>query len=765
MTFVRLTALLVLLSAVTRAEAPADSSIWTAALRQMQQARLDTVALEIDSRSIDHHSFNLRIDSGVLYYAVPVHLKSGPVRWAALFRGSGSFRFVPPVSIERDQVRRFYDSDSLDYPITEALVLFDDSIRQVIERDGRVMRVSPDKSVRDAFENFLDPLVRKENHTFTFSALRALVHPKEDPFLLVSVGLKRRGRTSYMYDPYRREPVLLLRDHNIPGERFIELVCSYTTDLDETYSTINGRSSELIHPRHVDIDATIDRGGEYSGRTTTTYDVLQSPMQFVAMALHEELEVDSIVNHVGAMVPFVRWRSKSNKSDDLFVLLESPVNQSDVLTLSYYYHGKIARREVGEYYLDAGASWYPRYGFARRSTYTLRFRTPRELTFIASADLEDSLTVGDTLFTSWSLARPTSNISFNIGWFTPYQFGGPGLPPVTVYYNEPLHRNLLKGSDRNVYKRVGADVLGSLELFSSLFGPFPFGQLVIGEIIYAHGESFPGFIHMGANTFVSTDNWGEDHVFRSHEVAHQWWGTSLGYETYHDQWLSEGFATYASLLYLQQEKGDKRYYDRLKKYADDIFSARKYLLSDGAESGPIILGRRTASTKTRGDYSLIIYKKGALVLHMLRTHLTDWQSRDDSRFFAMLSEFHRLFSGDAASTADFRSVVERHTKSDMGWFFDQWVYRNELPEYRFSYDIDRDSHEGGWVITGRVTRDGGPDSFVTLMPFEIEYRDGRTEYVTRWLDQRQVDVTWYVKSPVKKVTMNPFTAVLARVKQ
>lgn len=188
-------------------------------------------------------------------------------------------------------------------------------------------------------------------------------------------------------------------------------------------------------------------------------------------------------------------------------------------------------------------------------------------------------------------------------------------------------------------------------------------------------------------------------------------------------------------------------------------------MSDGAESGPIILGRRTASTKTRGDYSLIIYKKGALVLHMLRTHLTDWQSRDDSRFFAMLSEFHRLYSGDAASTADFRSVVERHTKSDMGWFFDQWVYRNELPEYRFSYDIARDSNEGGWMITGRVTRDGGPDSFVTLMPFEIEYRDGRTEYVTRWLDQRQVDVIWYVKSPVKKVTMNPFTAVLARVKQ
>ncbi|MDX9857738.1 MAG: M1 family aminopeptidase [candidate division Zixibacteria bacterium] len=765
MRWLRLTALIPAFCAVAAAKPPADSSVWTEALRQMQQARLDTVALEIDSRTIVHHSYTFHIDSGTLYPARPVPTESGPVRWAYYFRGRARFRFVPPVSIERDQLRRFYDVDSLDEAVGEALFLCDDSIRSLLEDDGLPVQMRPEKSVREAFDEFLEPLVQNENHAFTFSALRSIVHPRSEPFLLSIVRIKRRGLTAYMYDPYRREPVSLYRDHDIPGERFMELVCSYVSDIDETYATINGASTDQLLVHHIDIDATISGGGEYRGRATVACTVRDSTVQFVPMALHEKLKVDSIRNEYGLPVPFMRYTSDSHKSEALFVLLPDVRHAGDSISLSLFYHGDIAKREVGEFKVEAGASWYPRYGLDQRHTYSLKFRTPRDVTLIASAELLDSATTGDTLYTRWTVDRPARNISFNVGWFTRYDFTDSGLPPVALYYNEWLHQYILKGSGRNVYKDVGSDVVGAVRLFSKLFGAFPFEQLVIGEIIYPHGESFPGFIHMGANTFVSTDHWGEDHLFRSHEVAHQWWGSSLDYQTYHDQWLSEGFATYASLLYLQQEKGDERYYDKLGEYADEVISARKYLFFDGAESGPIILGRRTASTRTEGDYDLIIYKKGALVLHMLRTCLTDWTTRDDSRFFSMLADFYGTYAGRAVSTTDFRRMVEKHTRTDMGWFFDQWVYHNELPEYRFAYDIVADTVSGGWQANCRVTRDGGSESFCMLMPFEIEYADRSKDYAAKWVDERSSPFSLYVKKPVRKIKMNPFAAVLARVKQ
>ncbi|MCB2230023.1 hypothetical protein KQH82_04850 [bacterium] len=758
-----LTALCVLLASTALAERPSDSSIWAQNLRSMPKAGLDTVAQAVGDLTIEHHSFTFTIDTGRFIWLEPTTSETGPMRWAAYFEGKARFRFVPPVSIERDQVRRFYDTDSLDQFVTSALILFDDSLRSVIEHTGGRTGAETSLATRRSFEQLLRPLVRHENSLFTFSVMRALVHPGPDPFLLVMTELEDRSHTAYMYDPYRREPVHLVRDHNIPGEQFMELVSSYVDDIDESYATVNGHATDQLSPRHVEIEAALSDGGEFRGSATITYDVLDESTQFVRMALHEELEVDSIRDRFGSAVPFVRYENDSHKSEGLYLLFDRPYNPDDSLRLSYYYHGDIAKREAGEFKVDAGASWYPRYGFGRRSTYSIRFRTPRDLTFIVSADLIDSTTTGDTLYTHWEAEIPVTNLSFNIGWFTRYEFGGDGTPPVSVYYNEPLHRNVLKGSGRSTYNDVGDDIVACLELFSNTFGPFPFDRLVVGEIFYSHGESFPGFIHMGANTFISTDNWGEDHLFRAHEVAHQWWGSSLGYETYHDQWLSEGFATYASLLYLQQAKGDDRYYDKLKEYADDIFSARKYLFFDGAESGPVILGRRTASTKTEGDYNLIIYKKGAFVLHMLRTLLTDWETRNDSRFFEMLKEFHQTYRGATASTSDFRHTVERFTGTDMGWFFDQWVYHNELPEYRFVYDIESEATRRQARCT--VTLESGPDNFRTLMPFEIRYDDRRTVYRTAWLEGNRAEFVLPLDGEVDKIVMNPFTAVLARVKQ
>src|SRR3989442_693763 len=73
-------------------------------------------------------------------------------------------------------------------------------------------------------------------------------------------------------------------------------------------------------------------------------------------------------------------------------------------------------------------------------------------------------------------------------------------------------------------------------------------------------------------TFQQTDQQGEDEVFRSHEVAHQWWGIGVDFATYHDQWMSEGFADFSGLWYLQAARKDnEKYFGVLRRWRANIF--------------------------------------------------------------------------------------------------------------------------------------------------------------------------------------------------
>src|SRR5207247_4938312 len=58
----------------------------------------------------------------------------------------------------------------------------------------------------------------------------------------------------------------------------------------------------------------------------------------------------------------------------------------------------------------------------------------------------------------------------------------------------------------------------------------------------------------------------------AHEVAHQWWGNEVGWKTYHDQWLSEGFASYAAAMFLSRREGEKKFGELLKQYRREVLA-------------------------------------------------------------------------------------------------------------------------------------------------------------------------------------------------
>src|SRR5258707_809899 len=146
-----------------------------------------------------------------------------------------------------------------------------------------------------------------------------------------------------------------------------------------------------------------------------------------------------------------------------------------------------------------------------------------------------------------------------------------------------------------------------------------------------------------------------------HEFAHQWWGHQVGWASYHDQWLSEGFAEFSAALVLHATKGAKAYDGFWEKRRKEIFErpARAILTNDAA--GPITQGFRIATWQNWAAYSRIIYEKGAYVLHMLRMLMSDpAKPNHDEAFMAMMTDFAKTYAGKNPSTADFQRIVDTH---------------------------------------------------------------------------------------------------------
>ena len=101
-------------------------------------------------------------------------------------------------------------------------------------------------------------------------------------------------------------------------------------------------------------------------------------------------------------------------------------------------------------------------------------------------------------------------------------------------------------------------------------------------------------------------------VVTAHEVAHQWWGQTVGFASYRDQWMSEGFADFSASLFLLETRKDK------KEYRDFWALQRERLLEKNAQGmrpvdvGPVVMGSRVSTSRSGDDvYQKLIYPKGA----------------------------------------------------------------------------------------------------------------------------------------------------------
>ncbi|MBA3554578.1 MAG: hypothetical protein H0W29_07470 [Gemmatimonadales bacterium] len=394
--------------------------------------------------------------------------------------------------------------------------------------------------------------------------------------------------------------------------------------------------------------------------------------------------------------------------------------------------------------------------------FELTFHTSDAYLLASVGDRVDSTKSGRIVRTRWVTPGPIRNASFNLGLFKDYSVRESGVPPVTVMVSEEAHKKLSRVfvQQRNMRERVGSDVLQSLRFFQEMYGPAPVKHFYATEIPDFHGEAFPGMVHLSWVTFQNTSEDGADEVFRAHEVAHQWWGIGVDFTSYHDQWLSEGFSTFSGLWYLQAARKDNdMYFDMLRQWRSSI------LLREG-DPGPISLGYRVFAAKDddQNDYQTVIYKKGAWVVHMLRVLMLDLKTMREDRFTGMMRDFYRRYEGRRASTDDFRRVVERHTKADMAWFFDQWVHSTAIPTYRVAHRIEPTA-DGQFKVRLQVRQENVPADFQAYVPVTVDLGKAGTARVRVKVKGPRTDLELpLMPAQPKGVEFNDLEGVLAEVK-
>ena len=490
----------------------------------------------------------------------------------------------------------------------------------------------------------------------------------------------------------------------------------------------------------------------------------------------------------GEPLPFAQEHHERTFEDNRFepwvtVALPRTVAAGEPFILELAYEGALVDRlrQTRDFVLLDTLDWRPQHADNRTSRIETTFRVPERYRIASGGTLVDERVEDDTRILHWATTEPVGSMAFHYGEFEVTEVERSAAPALSIYADDN-HRGFAPGSR----EKTIADITGAIELFTEYFGPFPHPSLIVTETETTSGQAFPGLLFLSYRAFGDMHT-GEAELFRAHEVAHQWWGAGIDWwRDYRDQWMAEGFSNYAAALYALYGLEDPDQFEamvdawRLDVLGDGQagqgiglrhygYRPESLRWSDGHEAGALALGYRLISTEPRNDagidHRILIYEKGAYVLHMLRSMLLDRETGDDARFRDLMRGYAVAHLGRVMSARSFEDAVTAAFGEPMGWFFDQWVYGVDVPTYRVDLDVSPVVDQPApFLLHGRVRQEDVPDGFRMPVPVRLTF-DDRPPLVRHILvDAPEVSVELPLPARPDRIEFNAGHAVLARVR-
>lgn len=491
---------------------------------------------------------------------------------------------------------------------------------------------------------------------------------------------------------------------------------------------------------------------EISGEATVHMEVLKE-MDTLVLELQDALEVSSV--EVGEGMAETGWNPVdqfSHIDHALFIPLGLTALEADQLKVRITYSGE-AGQDRG-FFAGVSSAVDPAYGF--RVTYTLSEPLNARDWFPVKQVLTDkidsvhmNLSCGNHLMAASNGTleeiEPGSGETHTFKWRTRYRMAYYLLSFAVADYRDLSFRAALSGEGDSVLvqnyiyddDRVLEDWEDQIRqtgpmitTFSELLMDYPFSGEKYGHAMAPMGG---GMEHQTMTTL-------QDFSFFlvAHELAHQWFGDYITCGNWQDIWINEGFASYMEYVAAQE---------LLNQDAADSWMANAMAIALSRSQGSVYVPEAEVEDEFRlFDYALS-YKKGAILLHMIR-----YQLADDELFFGALRHYLDQYGNGLATGADFRELLEAFTGIDFSCFFDQWYYGEGYPRFQVQWSQTGDS----LMIRSEQTTTSLVTPFFRT-PFDLELRtlEGETKRVRLMQETPVLDTVIVLSGTVEEVLFDP----------
>ena len=371
-----------------------------------------------------------------------------------------------------------------------------------------------------------------------------------------------------------------------------------------------------------------------------------------------------------------------HENDAVFIKLSavSKANQREKFTILY--KGipatglKIANNKYGERtffsdnWADKGRNWLPTVDHpSDKATCEFIVTAPSHYQVVSNGlKLEETDLPGNKRLTHWKQSVPIASWLYVLGiarFAVQYvdEFDGKSIQ-TWVY-----HQDREKG-----FYDFGEMTKKTLAFYSDAIGPYSYEKLA-----NIQSNSVSGGMEAASAILYSESSVSGDRSIRwrnvvIHEIAHQWFGNAVTEKDWDEVWLSEGFATYFTLLFIEHQYGRDEFIEGLRssKKSVDAFYLKNpdyRLIHDNLKD----IKNVTTSQ---------IYQKGSWTLHMLRGVV------GTETFWKGIKLYYRRHRDSHATVADFRHAMEEVSGKDLSTFFNQWLYKPGTLKYKGNWSFD-----------------------------------------------------------------------------
>jgi aminopeptidase N len=508
--------------------------------------------------------------------------------------------------------------------------------------------------------------------------------------------------TVFANDPYPK-------NNNIDIRHYL-----FQLEVNDSTDVLSGRASVTVLFKKSITEFELDLAGKSNngkGMTVSRVSIQQQPLQFTHQ--NNRLKI-TLVNAPAAGEEQVIVIDYAGIPEDGLIIGKNKFND---------------RTFFGDNWPDRGHYWLPAIDHpSDKARVDFIIIAPEHYQVVATGKwMEESNLPKQRKLTHWKEAVdvPVKVMTIGIARFAVQLTGEPGGVPVTTWvYPQNREEGFV---DFAVAPRV-------LAFFQQYIGPYSYEKLA-----HVQSKTRWGGLENASNIFYfenSVTGKNEHEGLIAHETAHQWFGNSASEKDWHHAWLSEGFATYFTDLYLEDAYGNERLVNELKKQRHEVTDYYK------KNKGAIV---DTTITDISKVLSTNTYQKAGWVLHMLR------QEIGNEQFHKTIREYYAKYQNSNALTIDFQKIAEANAGRSLGFFFDQWLFKSGHPHLSCSWSFDAKTKE----VVLRVDQIQNGIAFKT--PLELGL-NGTIHTVM--LDKKNQQFRLPVAAAPKEMVLDPNTKLL-----